>query len=281
MAAAAIVACDPVLLWQSRFVMTETLGAFLTALAFVTLAQSRWRGAIAGGVCLGLAGLCRPSLLPGAGLIVLGSLAPGPGHRREQAARSLAMAVSMAAVLAPWAIRNALVFGEPVVTTTHGGYTLALANNESYYRDVLAGSPGRVWTGTDQWLWWDSVNRATAGMSEPQADRFLRGTVVRLAIDQPATFLRACLDRLHPVLERGSGRGRLFSARAPGHGSLDRSTLDRPGSGSLPARARGAGPRSPPPWRLLGSAWFTPCTGPISGCGRPSSRRLRWSRHRP
>jgi 4-amino-4-deoxy-L-arabinose transferase-like glycosyltransferase len=196
MAASAIVACDPVLLWQSRFVMTETLGAFLTALAFVSLAQSRWRGAIAGGVCLGLAGLCRPSLLPGAGLIILGSLAAGPVHRREQAARSLAIAVSMAAVLAPWAIRNALIFGEPVVTTTHGGYTLALANNAPYYRDVLAGSPGRVWTGTDQWLWWDSVNRATAGMSEPQADRFFRATVVRLAIDQPATFLRACLDRL-------------------------------------------------------------------------------------
>jgi hypothetical protein len=93
-------------------------------------------------------------------------------------------------------VRNALVVGEPVWTTTHGGYTLALANNEVYYRDVLFGQPGRVWTGDDQWRWWDEVNRATAGMAEPQADRFLRDRVVRLALDRPAMFLRACLDRL-------------------------------------------------------------------------------------
>ena len=195
--AAAIVACDPVLLWQSRFVMTETLGAFLTALAIAELAQPRWRGSVAGGTCLGLSGLCRPSLFLGGVLIVLGSLVAGPGTRRERFVRSLATAVSMFAVLLPWAVRNALVLAEPIITTTHGGYTLALANNEVYYRDILAGAPGRVWTGLDQWRWWDSVNRATAGMSEPEADRFLRRTVIQLAFKQPATFLHACVDRLN------------------------------------------------------------------------------------
>ena len=82
------------------------------------------------------------------------------------------------------------------MTTTHGGYTLALANNEVYYRDVLNGPPGRVWTGHDQWLWWDSVNRDTSGMSEPEADRYLRQRVVRLAFEQPITFLHASLQRL-------------------------------------------------------------------------------------
>ena len=50
--------------------------------------------------------------------------------------------------------------------------------------------------GHDQWLWWDSVNRETSGMSEPHADRFLRNRVVELAIAQPLTFLRAGLQRL-------------------------------------------------------------------------------------
>ncbi len=50
--------------------------------------------------------------------------------------------------------------------------------------------------GHDQWLWWDSVNRETSGMSEPRADRFLRNRVVALAIAQPLTFLRAGLQRL-------------------------------------------------------------------------------------
>ena len=70
-----------------------------------------------------------------------------------------------------------MVIGEPIWTTTHGGYTLALANNPVYYDDVLHGPPGRVWTGHDQWLWWDSVNRETAGMTEPQADRYLKQKV--------------------------------------------------------------------------------------------------------
>jgi 4-amino-4-deoxy-L-arabinose transferase-like glycosyltransferase len=196
LAAAALVACDPVLLWQSRFVMTETLGAFLVALALAQLGLPGWQGAVRGGASLGLAALCRPSLLAGAALIVCGALASRPGSRRERLVRGVLLAVCVVAVLSPWALRNALVLGEPVWTTTHGGYTLALGNNEPYYRDVLAASPGSVWTGHDQWLWWDSVNRATAGMTEPQADRFLRNTVVQLAMREPVLFLRACVNRL-------------------------------------------------------------------------------------
>jgi 4-amino-4-deoxy-L-arabinose transferase-like glycosyltransferase len=195
LAAALVTACEPVLLWQSRFVMTETLGTFLLALALAATTAKGFRGSVLAGACLGLAGLCRPSLLPGAGLISAGALVAAPGGRRERIVRSLTLGLAIIAVLAPWALRNALVLGEPVWTTTHGGYTLALGNNEVYYRDVLNGSPGRVWTGDDQWHWWDEVNHATAGMTEPQADRFTRDRVVALALEQPATFLRACLDR--------------------------------------------------------------------------------------
>ena len=45
--------------------------------------------------------------------------------------------------------------------------------------------PGRVWTGDDQWRWWDSVNRETAGMTEHQADRYLQESVWRLARRRP------------------------------------------------------------------------------------------------
>ena len=69
------------------------------------------------------------------------------------------LGITILLVLSPWLIRNVLLFGEPIWTTTHGGYTLALANNPVYYDDVLHGPSGRVWTGHDQWLWWDSVNR--------------------------------------------------------------------------------------------------------------------------
>jgi hypothetical protein len=196
LAAALVAACDPVLAWQSRFIMTETLSAFLVAAAIAELARPGPRGLLGGGLALGLSALCRPSLLPGAWLVVAAILGTGPGAIRVRAARALALAGLVMLVLAPWAVRNALVLGEAVWTTTHGGYTLALANNPTYYRDVLDSPGGAVWTGDDQWNWWDSVNRATAGMPEPEADRFLRDSVIRLAWQRPRTFARACVDRL-------------------------------------------------------------------------------------
>jgi len=195
-AAAWIVALDPVLAWQCRFIMTETLTAFLIAAALYALALPRWRGCVLGGVILGLANLSRPSILPGAFLVILALLLVRPEPLRQRAQHAMMTALAVLLVLTPWAVRNALVFGELVWTTTHGGYTLALANNEVYYRDVLNGPAGRVWTGADQWLWWDSVNRAAAGMPEPQADRFLRNQALELAVREPVDFTRATLQRL-------------------------------------------------------------------------------------
>ncbi len=196
MVAALIVACDPVLIVQSRSVMTETPTAFLVAATLAGLARGGLRGAGLGGLGLGLAALCRPSMLAGAGLTVLASLAAPPGDLRHRLRRSGCLAVTVGSILLPWMIRNLAVFGEPVWTTTHGGYTLALANNPVYYRDVLNGEPGRVWTGHDQWVWWDSVNRETHGMSELQADRYLKAKVWRLVREHPGDFGRAMLARL-------------------------------------------------------------------------------------
>jgi hypothetical protein len=106
------------------------------------------------------------------------------------------LALAALATAAPWAVRNALAFGEPVWTTTHGGYTLYLANNPVYYREVVNGPPGAVWTGQNQWVWWDSVNRAMRGLSEPEADRRARREALRVVASQPADFARASAARL-------------------------------------------------------------------------------------
>ncbi len=177
--AALVTACDPVLVWQSRSVMTETPTAFLLAAALAALGVRGRLGLVLGGLGLGLSALCRPSMLAGAALSILAAFVVKPGDRAARLLRGGLLATTIVVVLTPWMIRNLLVFGEPVWTTTHGGYTMALANNPVYYDDILRGPPGRVWTGHDQWLWWDSVNRATSGMTEPQADRFMRQTVWR------------------------------------------------------------------------------------------------------
>jgi hypothetical protein len=194
--AALVVAGDPVLIWQSRSVMTETPTAFLLAATLAALARGGGWGAVLGGLGFGLASLCRPSILPGAVLTILAGLIVQPGDARRRLVRGGGLALTLGLVLLPWMIRNLGVFGEPVWTTTHGGYTLALANNPVYYREVLNGPPGRVWTGHDQWVWWDSVNRETAGMSEPEADRYLKATVWDLARERPGDFCRAVLARV-------------------------------------------------------------------------------------
>ncbi len=194
--AAFIVACDPVLLWQSRSVMTETPTAFLLALGFAGLCRPAWKGPLLGGIAFGLASLCRPSVLPGTLLAIAAAAITRPGPAATRLARATILALSSLLVLSPWMIRNFVQLGEPIWTTTHGGYTLALANNPVYYRDVLNGPPGRVWTGHDQWLWADSITRETAGMSEPDADRYLRNQVFGLARQRPRDFAHATIARL-------------------------------------------------------------------------------------
>lgn len=194
--AAAIVACDPVLIVQGREIMTETLAAFLLTATLLALAGPRVQGALLGGLGFGLSGLCRPSTLPASGLTALALMVWGPGSWRTRLGRALILVMTTALPLAPWAWRNARVFGEAVWTTTHGGYTLALANNPVYYDEVLHGPPGAVWTGANQQAWWQANNLANGGLSEPKADRALRLDALRTIADRPGDFLQASLARL-------------------------------------------------------------------------------------
>jgi hypothetical protein len=194
--AAAVAGCDPVLLAQGRVVMTETLAAFLMAGALAALAEGNPRGAVLGGVWLGLGTLCRPSALPVAGLVTVaaGRMRPGPWPVRLR--RAAALAIATVAMLIPWAWRNARLFGEPIWTTTHGGYTLALANNPVYYAEVVNGPPGAVWSGPNQRRWFVAVDRAMRGLSEPEADRRFCALGLRMVVERPRDFARATLARL-------------------------------------------------------------------------------------
>ena len=103
--------------------------------------------------------------------------------------------VGLMLTLSPWAIRNRLAVGGFVVTTTHGGYTLALANNPVYYADVLNGPPGAVWSGPNQAAWFREVNNSLDGLSEPEADAELTARTLRFIAEHPGEFARASLAR--------------------------------------------------------------------------------------
>jgi hypothetical protein len=153
-----LVACDPILLNQQTLVMTETLAAFLAILALWCLARfdaarSWFNAALAGGA-MGLAVLCRPTFLPWLLFVAVTMLFlrawKWETNRRHawssslgwahlwlrfgfRVSNALGLLIAAAAMMSPWTIRNYRVFGKPIVTTTHGGYTLLLANNPSFY----------------------------------------------------------------------------------------------------------------------------------------------------
>lgn len=191
-----IVALDPVLVVQAKAIMTETLAAFLIAWAIAAAARGRRSGAAETGFALGLAALCRPSTLAGSAFCVAFAACAGPGGRRERFARATLIVATIAVTLAPWAVRNRLVLGEFVWTTTHGGYTLALANNPDYYRDVLNGPPGAVWDAGLQRSWAERIAKETAGLPEPDADRLLARSGWLMLRNQPRDFFRASLSRV-------------------------------------------------------------------------------------
>ncbi|MFX9077435.1 hypothetical protein ABTN32_20465, partial [Acinetobacter baumannii] len=55
-------------------------------------------------------------------------------------------AIGTILTVSPWLVRNWLVFGVPILTTTHGGYTLLLGNNSVFTQDVVQQPWGTVWS---------------------------------------------------------------------------------------------------------------------------------------
>jgi len=170
------------------------------------------------GLCFGLICLCRPGFLAAVGLMTLwlvGTTAirlyrsrvnlklANDDTRIEASARFgplLAGLMGLFIVLAPWIIRNAIVVGKPTPATTHGGYTVLLANNPVFYREVLDGPPGAVWTGHSLLQWQAALEVELDAAGIPQSDEVARdkwmyhraGTII---LAQPITFLRACVYR--------------------------------------------------------------------------------------
>lgn len=198
--AAVMVACDPILLRQSTLVMTETPAAFFAVAGLVSLGRAAacptgWRTAAAGAV-VALAALVRPTFLPW--LVLCSAALPWSaargGHRVAVAAVFL---ISAAAVVAPWALRNYLHFGKPIVSTTHGGYNLLLGNNPFFYEHLRTEAWGTPWFSHEldrQWL-------AEMPQGEVAADRRAYELAWQCIRQQPAMFVWSCAVRL----------GRLFS----------------------------------------------------------------------
>lgn len=202
--AAFLVAVDPLLLHHARLPMTETLAAFLFALTLDLLIVSDTRPGVVrtllAGLVLGLAMLCRTTFWSFAVLATLAALWFRPAVTRDRVRVAGSIFLVALAVQLPWGIRNWVAVGRPVLTTTHGGYTLLLGNNHVFYDEVVRTSWGRAWPGERLSEWQAEVRsqvRNEAGdVSELEYDRFCYHHALATIRSRPGDFWRSVGYRL-------------------------------------------------------------------------------------
>lgn len=220
--AAAIVATDPILLQYTSYAMTEVLAAFFTSLLIYLLVTSLVADPVLHekpalipisfwtGIVWGLAILCRPTYLAFFGIWItvrfIGSLfyrfrifKPASFKKREWSQGSYLAAGIMLAV-SPWLIRNLVVFHAPILSTTHGGYTLLLGNNPVFYNEVVQKPWGTVWAGESLNTWQQSLEQQISQEippieTEQERDRWMYQRAKQNIAAQPDLFVQACLLR--------------------------------------------------------------------------------------
>jgi peptidoglycan/LPS O-acetylase OafA/YrhL len=139
--AAGIASIFPALVITSTALMSEAifvpleLAAVTAALMARTDPARRWRWLAASGASAGLGILARPN---GAALVVglVALVVVGVGRRRDQWLASLVVVGSCLVMVAPWIVRDAVVFKRLVPVTDIDGYNLA-----GVYNAQAAGSP--------------------------------------------------------------------------------------------------------------------------------------------
>lgn len=214
-----LVAVDPLLLRYSSRPMTESFCAMLVTgwLLSVTptsnpgdsVAHSLKQG-IAGGFSFGLLVLSRPTFWSVAALFGLKWLIDRRRNPQNVASSSNAFykailtTVTASIVVAPWVIRNWLVMGVPILTTTHGGYTLLLGNNPVFYEEEVKKPWGTVWPNDSQQRWSRELEALMAIELGPQATEVERDSwQARLAkkniATEPGAAIAAVVHRIRSL----------------------------------------------------------------------------------
>ncbi|MEZ6056320.1 MAG: hypothetical protein R3C01_06405 [Planctomycetaceae bacterium] len=178
--AAGLIAIDPLLLRYSAQPMTECFSTLLATALLWHLArpgdsQSRSIGSLFTGLLFGANVLCRPTFWAFGGLLLFATVLLSNSilakrflfgeprlNMSESATASseqrrlrlwnwkgtLLVMLGIVLTVGPWGVRNAKQLGSPIITTTHGGYTLLLGNNAPFYKEVVRQPWGTVWDGS-------------------------------------------------------------------------------------------------------------------------------------
>ena len=220
--AAAIVATDPVLLQYTAYAMTEVLASFLSSLLLYFLISSfsaeksptdtklPFPISFWAGIVWGAAILCRPTYLAFFGVWIAARLTSSLLQRfhivktqssvKQKSGQISYLTLGIILAVSPWLIRNLVVFHSPILTTTHGGYTLLLGNNPVFYQEVVQKPWGTVWSGKSLHTWQTSLEeqitqQVPAIKSEQERDRWMYQRAKQNISEQPEQFVQSCILR--------------------------------------------------------------------------------------
>ena len=107
-----------------------------------------------------------------------------------------AFALAVVVVIAPWAVRNYREFERPIITTTHGGYTLALANNPLFYRHLVEQRWFVPWDSEPLSDWIEGLHPSIFEEDEIRQDGLYRSEALDAIRAEPGMFCVASVYRL-------------------------------------------------------------------------------------
>jgi 4-amino-4-deoxy-L-arabinose transferase-like glycosyltransferase len=194
-AAAAITAADPFQVYACRLALTETLFLLLFTLALERLASGCRPGpgstiAIAqSGLAMGACALTREAGLPLAVAMALAAtLAAGQRAARQRLVHAALFGLVVGAVIAPWTVRNAVVYGELVPLSTGSGEALYASNNPVFTTGPwpIPGVP---------------APKAPPGLTRLEQDRYWRAQALAWIRAHPREFALRGVLRLARLLD--------------------------------------------------------------------------------
>lgn len=215
-----VIAVDPLLILYSTQPMTEILATWLMLMTierfFAMREHARVGGCLDLGFCSGLLVLCRPVFWP---LVLFGFMLQVLDIRRHAGKcwkYPVASLVAFSVLVSAWVLRNHRELGTAVLTTTHGGYTLLLGNNEVFDREVVSQSWGRVWPQDSLTAWQRDLVQTYRDEGIPEdevsVDRWMQIRAEDWIAGNPQQFLRGAwlkLRRFWAVVPLGPARSGL------------------------------------------------------------------------
>jgi hypothetical protein len=174
--AGGLMAVHPLLIHFSSLLLTETLTTALLVWGVYLLTYRSGRAVVAAAVVLGVAAMVRPSFWAVAMVMLGGRILTLPVPWLSRGAIGAACAGVMLAMVLPWAARNALVLGRPILTTTNSGITAY----DGFNPDADGSSNQQVFLQDMPYL---------GQMTETDRDAYLRQQAMTWAAENPGRLL--------------------------------------------------------------------------------------------